>query len=373
MVTAWAMTFALITLSSAAGQIMLGAGPGVNFTTSVSAPTSSIWTIAIGAAALGGPPVSVKFQYTGVTALNTLQPTPPNFLVVTPANGKTSPTSQPAEVFIGLNESVVRGMAPGSYFLNVNFSTVDQTSPATTHILASLRLSRPGPPAITSVVSAASFQPTLAPGALVSIFGSNFGPPVMATHYDDKGLYPTALPDGGLPDLGNTTVTFGGIAAPLTYVSANQINAIVPYGVAGGKTANVVVTCYAQSTAAFSVPILDTSPAIFTATQNGTGQGAILNVDPMNPYAPSSITYNSATNPAPRGFAVVMYATGTGAWNPAIPDGELALNTVNPMCTVPVPYFPECTQLVNQPLSLTIGGKPPTVFYAGTALYEPWA
>ena len=25
------------------------------------------------------------------------------------------------------------------------------------------------------------------------------------------------------------------------------------------------------------------------------------------------------------------------------------------------------------PLSLTIGGKPATVFYAGTALYEPWA
>ncbi len=361
------------TVGSSLAQVMISAGPDLNFTASVNGPFTTVSTITIGAAALGGPPVSVGFQYTGVTPVNAAQPTPPNFLVVTPSTGATSSSSDPAEVFIGLNPAVVKTMAPGAYSLYVNFSTVNQTPAATTHIMAVLALSPPGMPSVTSVVNAASFQPGLAPGALVSIFGSDFGPAVMATQYDDNGLYPTAVLAGsGNTAFGDTTVTFGGIAAPLTYLSGSQINAIVPNGVAGVKAVDVVVTCYKLSSAAFSIPILDTSPAIFTATQNGTGQGAILNVNPNNPNAPGAITYNSASNPAPRGFAVVMYATGAGAWNPPVPDGEIALTAIYQTGCV-TPYRLECSQLANQPLSLTIGGKPATVFYAGTALYLPWS
>jgi|SRR5271165_641035 len=358
-----------LSVNHAFAQITIGAGPDLNFMASVDDTVYPVAIVAIGIGPPSGPPIVARYQYTGVTSANTAQPTPPNFLVVTPSIGTTSASSNPAEVRVGLNPTVLKSMAPGGYTLQVNFSTVDQSPPATTHILASLTLSRPPAPVVTAALNAASFQPTLAPGALISIFGSNFGPPVLATQYDDKGLYPTAISPGagyGNPTLGNTMVTIGGIAAPLTYVSAAQINALVPYGVAGMTSASVVVTCYDQSSVPTNVPVQATSPRIFTATQNGTGQGAILNVSTSNVY-----TYNSVNNPAPQGSPVVMYATGFGAWDPPIPDGEIALTILNPMCSLS--YLLECTKLVNQPLSLTIGGKAATVFYAGTALYEPWS
>jgi uncharacterized protein (TIGR03437 family) len=257
-------------------------------------------------------------------------------------------------------------MERGAYSLYLNFSTVGQSPAATIQVLVLFGLSRT-PTSVTSVLNSASFQVGVSPGALVSIFGAHFGPPVMATGYDGNGLYPTGVPDNASK---NTIVTFAGIAAPLTYVSESQINAIVPYGVAGTAAADVVVVCYNLSSEAFSVPIFNSTPAIFTATQNGTGQGAILNVNPNNPIAAGAVTYNSSINPAPPGSPVVMYATGTGTRNPAIPDGEIALTILNPMCTS---LDLECTKSTNQPLSLTIGGKPATVFYAGTSLYEPWS
>jgi len=356
------ITLAVIAaVSSAGAQVQLTAVPNlIDLSHVQDSALPPISTVTIGAVSSSGA-TTTKYRYTGVTIANTAVPMPPNFLIVTPTSGTT-----PGAIFVALNESVVGAMERGAYSLYLNFSTVDQSPAAATQVLVSLGLART-PPSITSVLNSASFQPAVSPGALVSIFGTNFGPPVTATQYDGDGAYPTGVPDNAST---NTTVTFGGIAAPLTYVSGSQINAIVPFGVSGMKTVDVVVTCYNLSSAAFSVPILDTSPAIFTATQNGTGQGAILNVNPQDPYAPGATTYNSPSNPAPPGFAIVMYATGAGAWNPPIPDGEIALTILNPMCS---DIDLECTKLVNQPLTVTIGGKPATVFYAGTALYEPWS
>jgi|SRR5271166_332925 len=366
-----AMTLAV---TSAVAQITLSILPQpIDFEMPLNGPiSSSVARINVGTVG-GGGAVSVKFQYTGVTPASTASPSTPNFVVVTPSSGTISEFAVP--IYVGLNASVVRNLAPGRYDLSLNFSTVDQTPPAAATVSVSLGISFTSSPTITSVVNAASFQPALSPGALVSVFGGNFGPAIGSTQTDDTGRYPTAIPDGvynlNNVSFGNTTVTFGGLAAPITYLSGNQINAMVPYGVAGLKTANVVVTCYNVSSAPFTVPIADTSPGIFTATQNGTGQGAILNVNPNNPNAPGAVTYNGPSNPAPPGSPIVMYATGVGAWNPPIPDGEIALVIANPMCSLPGVL--DCTQLVNQPLSLTIGGKTATVFYAGTALYEPWS
>ena len=49
-------------------------------------------------------------------------------------------------------------------------------------------------------------------------------------------------------------------------------------------------------------------PGIFTATGTGQGQAAVLNQDG---------TYNSPSNPAPRGSVIVFYAVGAGAMTPA--------------------------------------------------------
>src|SRR5580704_9762797 len=70
------------------------------------------------------------------------------------------------------------------------------------------------------VVSAASFVAPVAPGSLVSIFGSNLAP---------QAAQAASIP---LPILlGGVAVSFNGLMAPLLYVSANQINAQLPFEV----------------------------------------------------------------------------------------------------------------------------------------------
>ena len=282
-------------------------------------------------------PAGTSFQFTGVQPVagegNAI-----NFVVVAPSSGVV-----PATVGIALNPSIVPYMKPGSYVLLAGFGQAGQ---ALAGVEVTLTLLPPAPPTVASVVSTASYQPTISPGELVSIFGANIGTPPISSQFGGDGLYPTTL--------GNTTVAFNGILAPLLYVSTGQINAVVPYGVAGQKTVNVVVTHDSQAAPAFPVTIADTSPGIFTATQTGTGQGAILNAFP-NPYQP---TANSTSNPSPKGSAIIIYATGAGVLTPAVPDGSILLNSAQPA------YVPAAS------VSLTIGGQPAFVFYASVPPFQ---
>ena len=77
-------------------------------------------------------------------------------------------------------------------------------------------------PAINSggIVNAASFAPgqPLAAGSLVAIFGVQLAPGLAQA---DTVPLSTSL--------SNVSVSFNGIAAPLDFVSAGQINAQIPY------------------------------------------------------------------------------------------------------------------------------------------------
>lgn len=325
----------------AASQPLLVVGPSdIGFSaTADSSPSTSIVQIVITAGDLAtGKNLNLPVAFNGVTP-SRVGATVPDFLVVSPSTGTT-----PLTAYVGLNPNIVRSMAPGRYDLTAGFSIVGVSPVSSAGFHVGLLISAAAPPAITSVVSTASYQPMISPGEMVSIFGARIAQSNTTGQYSDAGLFPTTL--------GGTTVTFGGIAAPLLYVDSGQINTVVPYGVSGQKAVDVVVTHYSQPSPAFTVPLFDTSPAIFTATQNGTGQGAILNV-PVSLLSP--YTYNSIDNPAPQGSLVEMFATGVGVWNPVAVDGSISLNPTN---------------FSAQPLTLTIGGKPATILYAGTAGYQ---
>jgi uncharacterized protein (TIGR03437 family) len=153
-------------------------------------------------------------------------------------------------------------------------------------------------------------------------------------------------------------VTFDGIAAPLLFVSPGQINAIVPFAVSGRSSAQVLVTRYPgsvlpTSSSPVTVGLKDTSPAIFAATGNGHGQGAILNVSVVN--GASSTSANSAANPAPAGSLITLFATGVGAWDPPV-DAELIFPNGLPKTPA-------------NSVSLTIGGQPARIIYQGGAPY----
>ena len=193
-------------------------------------------------------------------------------------------------------------------------------------------------PGIRAVVSAASFtSSTVAPGELISIFGSGIGPtPAQQLTLSADGKVTTSL--------GGVTVSFDGVAAPLLYAGASQINAVVPFSVAGKTTTVLQVNAPGNQTFSVSVPVSSVAPAAFSMTATGSGQGAVLNSD---------LSVNSASHPATRGSAISIYATGMGTIRPAVPDGTLI-----PSDTLPVS---------EAPISVTIGGQAAKVTYQGGA------
>jgi uncharacterized protein (TIGR03437 family) len=163
------------------------------------------------------------------------------------------------------------------------------------------------------VVNAASLSQPVAPGSIVSIFGSNLADAV----YDALS---TPLPH----KLGGTSVTIGGVSTPLFYVSPGQINAQVPSSLSDSYTAyapvNVVVTTKAGVSAPAAVLLYVNGPGVFTANGSGCGQAAALNVAPDG-----SLSLNSTSNSAAPGDSVVLFGTGFGQPYFRSADGTPAL------------------------------------------------
>jgi uncharacterized protein (TIGR03437 family) len=178
---------------------------------------------------------------------------------------------------------------------------------------------------------------TVAPGEIVSIFGASLGPAA------GQGLALT--PSGSVSSsLAGVSVAFDGIPAPLLYVSAGQINAVIPYGIASATTA-MTVLYNGQSYGPVALPVAAAVPAIFTAAQTGHGQAAVLNQDGA---------LNSVSNPAARGSIVTFFAAGAGAMSPPVSDGAVS----GPGPALPVPALP---------VTVSIRGVDAAVQYAGAA------
>jgi uncharacterized protein (TIGR03437 family) len=201
-----------------------------------------------------------------------------------------------------------------------------------------LKFSSAGPPAVAEagIVSGASFLGgAVAPGMLVSIFGSGLGPPEGALlELDGSGYAKTQLQ--------GTRVLFNDVPAPLVFLSPTQVGAVVPYAL-DGNAVRVVVEAHGVRSPAVEVPLSDSAPGLFTLDSSGAGGGAILNQD-------GSI--NAAENPAERGSIVALFGTGEGQTEPAGQDGKIAAE---------VPPQPR------QQVAVTIGGLAAEILYAGGA------
>ena len=195
------------------------------------------------------------------------------------------------------------------------------------------------PVSVAAVVNAATLQPgPVAPGEIVTLFGSGLGPTAAAGYQLVEGQMATSVAE--------TQVFFDNIPAPLVYVQANQLSTIVPYAVAGAKETKIQVEYKGARSGVITVPVAPSAPGIFTVDASGKGPGAILNQD---------YTVNSVANPAQKGSVVLVYATGEGETDPQVADGLLASPEVLPRPKLPV--------------SVKIGGLDAEVLYAGAA---PW-
>jgi uncharacterized protein (TIGR03437 family) len=195
-------------------------------------------------------------------------------------------------------------------------------------------LSFDAPPVVPAgaVVNGASFagQAPVAPGSLISIFGSKLaGPGAAAT-----------LP---LPNtLGGSTVALAGSATPLLFSSDGQVNAVVPYETTVNTTQQLILTRGSSTSVPQTLTIAAAAPGIFTADSSGKGQGII--------FGPSSNLADPA-HPVKAGDVVVIYCTGLGKVLPAVPTGN------------PAPLLP-LSNVVSQ-TSVTIGGITVNPMFAG--------
>lgn len=148
----------------------------------------------------------------------------------------------------------------------------------------------------------------VAPGETVAILGSGIGPAQAATSVVTANKHVDTI-------AGNTRVLFDGIPAPIVSAQSGQIVAIVPYGLSGKTSSQMVVEYNGSRSAPVAVQVTDVAPGIYTDQPLGKGAPLILNGDG---------TRNSATNPAQKGSNITFYLTGEGIPSTLGIDGRLA-------------------------------------------------
>ncbi len=200
------------------------------------------------------------------------------------------------------------------------------------------------PPSISAggVGDAATFGARLAAGGVAALFGSN-----LASSTIVAGTVP--LPT----TLGDVTVRLNGIPAPLFFVSASQINFLVPWELKGQARVSLTVTAGGATSTEQTVNLATFAPAIFSMNQQGTGQGAILIAATGEIAAPTGGIPGRATRPARRGEYVSIFCTGLGAV------------TNQPTSGGPGPSSPLSATTTTP--SVTIGGASATVSFSGLA------
>jgi uncharacterized protein (TIGR03437 family) len=190
------------------------------------------------------------------------------------------------------------------------------------------------PPVISSVVNAADFTQPVAPGGLLTVFGSQLSPVNMASQ---QIPLPTAL--------GESCLAVNGVPTPLLFVSGSQINGQLPYNMTGNATLTLHTPGGVSDN--YNITITDTAPSIFRSGTAGPETGLATIVRAANNQLVTP------TNPINPGDVLTIYATGMGATTPPVTAGMPAPSNPLPLTTV-VP-------------NVTLGGVGLNIKYAGLA------
>jgi uncharacterized protein (TIGR03437 family) len=178
-----------------------------------------------------------------------------------------------------------------------------------------------GMPAITGASNGASFKGVYAPGMILSLFGSQLAP---STNSASSAPLPLSM--------AGVAVTVNGVAAPLYYISAGQLNIQIPYETAASAPATVMINNNGQVTSQ-SLLMASAAPGIFTNANNAP--------------VPSSS--------ASRGQTITLFITGAGAVTPSIATGS-APSAATGISDLPVPV---------QTAKVTVGGVPASIQFIG--------
>jgi uncharacterized protein (TIGR03437 family) len=256
------------------------------------------------------PPQTVSITNSGGGTLNwTAKTGGSSWLVISPSSGVA-----PSTLSLSLNPA---GLVPGSYTEAVNVLSGSSATAISIGLTVSIKTG----PTITpgGMFNGASFAQSVAPGSLMSIFGTNLAP--VTTSASSVPL-PTSL--------AGVNVTLNGVPAPLYFVSPTQLNVQVPFEIVP-VLANVTVTVNGQSDSE-PAQIASVAPGIFTDGRR---------IVPFPSGSPGDV--------------LILYITGQGAVSPAVPTGA------GPAADSTVDQLPRPIQQV----SVTIGGVSAPVLFAG--------
>ena len=272
-------------------------------------PTSLSFTYAVGDPIPTAQIVSITGA--GASGLFAVDTASTGWLQVSPTCPAIAPCSTPTNgsfsLAVTVDPSAVN--AGGPYLGTITVAGIGKAT-GTTKINVSLTVTAPIP-SMSLITNGASFVTgPVAAGEIISIFGNAgaaIGPPTAVSLNGANCPAPcTAVPTS----MGGVQVIFqpGGIAAPLTYVSSTQINALVPYEVLGGTSGQVQVKYLGQMSNPMTVQYTAAQPGIFTATGTGSGLASVQQYDEQGTYRGQ----NSSSNPAKAGWYLTLYVTGEG-------------------------------------------------------------
>jgi uncharacterized protein (TIGR03437 family) len=209
--------------------------------------------------------------------------------LVNPATGLYSATWQPrgaaAQVSISMNARSGSGLAA---------ATVQISGTVTPNSV----------PSVTPQGTVNPFNPQvggpLAPGTIMTIYGSNLAP---------QAGQPTSIPLA--TSINGTSVIIGGIPAPLFYVSPSQINVQVPFELDSSKQYQVVVSAGGAIAAPQSIQMNASTPGVAAF-----GDGTII----AQHAADGSLILPGS--PAQPGEYIVLYLLGMGATDVSVASGN---------------------------------------------------
>ena len=191
---------------------------------------------------------------------------------------------------------------------------------------------------ITTVVSGASFLPGFSASSWITIQGANLSQTTRTWQNSDfvNDNLPTQL-DG-------VSVNVNGKAGFVYYISPAQLNVLAPDDAINGQV-QVQVTNAHGTSSNFAANETQFSPAffLFAAKYPAAVHTSGVGVGPKGLIAGTNFA------PAKPGETILLFGTGFGPTNPALPGGQLVTGAA---------------PLVTQP-TVTIGGKPAQVLFAG--------
>jgi uncharacterized protein (TIGR03437 family) len=287
-----------------------------------------------------------------------------SFTGSTPVNGSLSVTSSGGNP--GTSQQTLKFTAPGSgnsLQIPYNVTVLPANNPEI----------QPG-----GITDAFSFQGgSVAQGQIFALFGANFGPAALTFGtLDASGKLSTTV--------ANTQVLFDGIAAPLIYVTKNQLSGVAPFELKGKTSTQVQIVSNGLTSPALSVPVSVASLSIASADGSGGNGGVIINQDG---------SFNSTQHPAAIGDTVVIYASYAGSFVNGVtgtdgrttlsppypaPSGPLAV-TMGGIQATNIPYFGNVPTLLESVMQVNVvvppglkSGPAPLTISANGITSVPW-